>query len=161
MATFAAATTFAATATAAFTTTSTGTSQVSAMAAFTTTATGTSQVTAMNAFTATAAFNFSRTSSPRRGTAMESFMPTSPLATVVFIIKIPVITLTNAMSAPIGIVLFKILPVMRISRDTTHSTSAHTSHWVNVKIALVYLTSKIALSALSKVYLSTALHNER
>jgi hypothetical protein len=42
-------------------------------------------------------------------------MPTSPLAAMVLIIKILVIILTNAMSAPIGIPLFKILPVMRIA----------------------------------------------
>jgi hypothetical protein len=46
---------------------------------------------------------------------MESLIPTSPLAAMVLIIKFLVITLTNAMSAPIGIPLFKILPVMRIA----------------------------------------------
>ena len=56
-----------------------------------------------------------RTRGSRRTDAMESLMPTFPLATMVFIIKILVITLTNAMSAPIGILLFKILPVMRIA----------------------------------------------
>ena len=45
---------------------------------------------------------------------MESLIPTFPLAPMVRIIKILVITLTNAMSAPIGILLFKSLPVMRI-----------------------------------------------
>jgi hypothetical protein len=44
---------------------------------------------------------------------MESLIPAYPLATMVFIVKILVITLTNAMSAPIGMLLFKILPVMR------------------------------------------------
>ena len=51
----------------------------------------------------------------RRTDAMESLIPTSPLAAMVFIIKILVITLTNAMSAPIGILLFKSPPVMRIA----------------------------------------------
>ena len=45
---------------------------------------------------------------------MESLIPTFPLAAMVFIIKILVISLTNAMSAPIGVLLFKTLPVMRI-----------------------------------------------
>jgi hypothetical protein len=47
--------------------------------------------------------------------AMESFMPTFPLAAMVLIIKILVIMLTDAMSPPIGISLFKIPPVMRIA----------------------------------------------
>ena len=42
-------------------------------------------------------------------------MPTSPVAPMVLIIKILVIMLTNAMSAPIGVLLIKILPVMRIA----------------------------------------------
>jgi hypothetical protein len=46
---------------------------------------------------------------------MESLIPTSPLVVMVFIIKILVISLTNAMSAPIGIPLFKTLPVVRIA----------------------------------------------
>ena len=46
---------------------------------------------------------------------MESLIPTSPLAAMVLIIKILVIMLTNVMSAPIGILLFKSLPVMRIA----------------------------------------------
>ena len=51
----------------------------------------------------------------RRTDALESLMPTFPLAAMVLIIKILVITLTNVMSAPIGILLFKIPPVMRIA----------------------------------------------
>ena len=50
-----------------------------------------------------------------RMNAMESLIPTFPLAAMVFIIKILVISLTNAMSAPIGILLFKITPVLRIA----------------------------------------------
>jgi len=46
---------------------------------------------------------------------MESFMPTFPLAAMVLIIKILVVMLTDAMSAPMGILLFKSLPVMRIA----------------------------------------------
>jgi hypothetical protein len=46
---------------------------------------------------------------------LESLMPTSTLAAMVFIIKILVITLADAMSPPIGIPLFKILPVMRVA----------------------------------------------
>ena len=51
----------------------------------------------------------------RRTDALESLMPTFPLAVMVLIIKFLIITLTNAMSAPIGILLFKIPPVMRIA----------------------------------------------
>jgi hypothetical protein len=51
----------------------------------------------------------------RRTNAMESFMPTFPLAAMVLIIKILVVMLTDAMSAPIGMLLFKRLPVMRIA----------------------------------------------
>jgi hypothetical protein len=51
----------------------------------------------------------------RRTDALESLMPTSPLAAMVLIIKILVITLADAMSAPIGILLFKTLPVVRVS----------------------------------------------
>jgi hypothetical protein len=51
----------------------------------------------------------------RRTDAMEALIPASPLAVMVFIIKILVITLTNPMPAPIGILLFKIPPVMRIA----------------------------------------------
>jgi hypothetical protein len=50
----------------------------------------------------------------RRTDPMESLIPTFPLATMVFIIKFLVIPLADAMSAPIGILLFKIPPVMRI-----------------------------------------------
>ena len=46
---------------------------------------------------------------------MESLIPTSALAAMVFIIKILVITLTNVMAAPIGILSLKTLPVMRIA----------------------------------------------
>ena len=46
---------------------------------------------------------------------MESLIPTFPLATMVLIIKILVILLTNAMSAPIGVLLFKSPPVLRIA----------------------------------------------
>jgi hypothetical protein len=46
---------------------------------------------------------------------MESLMPTFPLAAMVFIIKILVISLTHPMSAPIGILLFESPPVMRIA----------------------------------------------
>ena len=49
-----------------------------------------------------------------RMVAPEAFMPISPVATMVLIEKLLVITLTNAMAAPIGIPLFKILPVMRV-----------------------------------------------
>jgi hypothetical protein len=44
----------------------------------------------------------------------ESSMPTFPLAMMVLIIEILVITLTNAMSAPIRVLLFQSLPVMRM-----------------------------------------------
>lgn len=47
--------------------------------------------------------------------ALESLMPTYPLAMMVLIIKLLVITLTNTMAAPIGILLFKTLPVMGIA----------------------------------------------
>jgi hypothetical protein len=47
----------------------------------------------------------------RRRAALEAFIPTFPVATMVLIVKLLVITLTNAMAAPIGIPLFKILPV--------------------------------------------------
>ena len=50
-----------------------------------------------------------------RTPALESLMPTSPLAMMVLIIKLLIITLTDAMAAPIGILLFKTLPVMRIA----------------------------------------------
>ena len=45
---------------------------------------------------------------------MEALIPTFPVTSMVFIIKILVITLTDAMAAPIGILAFKTLPVMRI-----------------------------------------------
>ena len=61
---------------------------------------------------------------------MESLMPTSPLATMVPIIKILVIMLTSMVSAPIGILSLKILSSNEDFPDTTYSTSAHTSHWV-------------------------------
>jgi hypothetical protein len=51
----------------------------------------------------------------RRMAALEAFMPTFPVTAMVFIIKILVITLTNVMAAPIGILVFKILPVMRMA----------------------------------------------
>jgi hypothetical protein len=50
-----------------------------------------------------------------RTDAMEALIPASPLAAMVFIIKILVITLTNPMSAPIGILLFESPPVMRVA----------------------------------------------
>ena len=46
---------------------------------------------------------------------MESALPTFPLATMVLIIEILVITLADAMSVPIGVLLFKSLPVMRVA----------------------------------------------
>ena len=46
---------------------------------------------------------------------MGSLLPAFPLAAMVFIIKILVICLADAMSAPIGILLFKIPPVLRIA----------------------------------------------
>jgi hypothetical protein len=45
---------------------------------------------------------------------LESLVPTCPLATMVLIIKILVIMLADAMSAPIGILLFKSFVVIRV-----------------------------------------------
>jgi hypothetical protein len=49
-----------------------------------------------------------------RMVAPEAFMPISPVATMVLIEKLLVITLTDAMAAPIRILLPKTLPVMGI-----------------------------------------------
>lgn len=46
---------------------------------------------------------------------MESFMPTSALATVVLLIKFPVITVAVSVSVPIRIISVKIPPVMRLA----------------------------------------------
>jgi hypothetical protein len=61
-----------------------------------------------------------RSSSPwlelfSRGGTTESFLPPSPLATMVHFIKTLVITLTFSVSGPIGILSPEILPVMRVS----------------------------------------------
>ena len=70
------------------------------------------------------------TGGSRRTDAMESLIPTFPLATMVPIIKILVITLAGFVSGPIGVLLLKILPVMRVSLIPSYATSAHTSYWV-------------------------------
>jgi hypothetical protein len=49
-----------------------------------------------------------------RMVAPEAFMPISPVATMVLIEKLLIITLADAMAAPIGILLFKTLPVTGI-----------------------------------------------
>jgi hypothetical protein len=51
----------------------------------------------------------------RRTDAMESLVPTCTLAAMVPVIKILVIMLAGLVSAPIGILALKILPVMRMS----------------------------------------------
>jgi hypothetical protein len=56
-----------------------------------------------------------RTGGSGRTNAMEAFMPTSPLATMVAVIKIPVITLALVVSGPIGILSPEIIPVIRIA----------------------------------------------
>jgi hypothetical protein len=50
-----------------------------------------------------------------RGGTTESFLPPSPLATMVHFIETLVITLTFSVSGPIGILSPEILPVMRVS----------------------------------------------
>ena len=50
-----------------------------------------------------------------RTNAMESLIPTSPLAAMVPIIKILVIVLTNLVSAPFRMLSLKIIPVFRMS----------------------------------------------
>jgi hypothetical protein len=50
-----------------------------------------------------------------RGDTTESFLPPSPLATMVHFIEPLVITLTFSVSGPIGILSLEILPVMRVS----------------------------------------------
>jgi hypothetical protein len=50
-----------------------------------------------------------------RGGTTESFLPPSPLATMVHFIETLVITLTFSVSGPIGILSLEILPVIRVS----------------------------------------------
>jgi hypothetical protein len=58
---------------------------------------------------------YAMTRGSRRTDAMESLIPTCTLAAMVPVIKILVITLTSLVSAPIGMLLLKTLPVMRLS----------------------------------------------